>query len=229
MFWRARLPLPTNTDFQLLIDFPTSQERNPTMTKRKRFPRPSRQQQKQQQTTGQAKIVYKQGGWKRQVRENHRTSYENNSLIHDACIGRTASQSPICTRRDRNWVVLDLAVPGKINASEPARNDKLLGRGENLQHLVSRSKKKVTSLASNDLVTQANARIIQASNLVTDMGDFLNLPTYDPAGIYSDSESIRPGRNSGLHRRHRIFLHHHSHAIDSMSPQNQQIKRPWQP
>lgn len=99
-------------------------------------------------------------------------------------------------RRDRNLFILDLATPAQVMQAIKLRQSTCpVTRQVNKQamqavgpgrptHLVSKHKK--VRVWHRRFGHASNARIIRASKLLTDMGDFDN--AYDPTEVYSDSE-----------------------------------------
>lgn len=87
-------------------------------------------------------------------------------------------------RRDRNLFVLDLSMPNKImQTTLPPRVMTAQGRGRST-HIVSTNKR--VRVWHRRMGHASNARIIQASKLLTEMGNFN--AKYNPAKIYSDSK-----------------------------------------
>lgn len=88
-------------------------------------------------------------------------------------------------RRDRNLFILDLATPGKVMQIN-VKAMMTTGRGRPT-YLVSRIKK--VRIWHRRFGHASNVRVIQASKLLTGMGNFDE--EYDPAEIYSDSEASK--------------------------------------
>lgn len=98
-------------------------------------------------------------------------------------------------------------------------------------HILSSRSKKNMSLASNDLVTRA----MRESSERTEVGHkhvvLLDLCTYVPMTRpeYTAIQKHQTRKKQRTSPPTPIFLHHHSHAIDSMSPNITNQTCPWQP
>ena len=127
-----------------------------------------------------------------QLRDNRITYHDKDSSMLLMQDGVPIAQA----RRDRNLLVLDFATPKKVMQTNVAivtnvaiNKHAMMKTGQGrLKHLVSRSKK--VRIWHRKFRHASNARIVRASKLLAGIGEFGT--TYDPAEIYSDSETSEP-------------------------------------
>lgn len=114
---------------------------------------------------------------------------DSNIVYVDNAKAMTLMQSgqPIAhTRRDQNLFILDLVTPNKAM--------QVTGHGRPT-HLVSKNKK--VRVWHWRFGHASNARIIRASKLLTEMGDFNS--AYNPSEVYSDFEQSGSDDQTGSH------------------------------